>query len=118
MFTAGGGLEGAGEHGAFQAEIQKAGASDFHLLAQITDVKFGEHVGGKPARIHFPRPGQRHERVALVVAEFRIRTRTDENSGCICIRQDGEDGLLQFQLNLFIRQHGNYLTTDGHGLLH
>jgi len=115
MFTAGGGLECAGKHSVFQAEIQKAGAGNFDFFAPITDVEFGEHAGGKLAWIHFSRLRQRHQRVALVIAEVRIGARTDENSGGICIRQDGSDGLLQFQFNLFVWQHGNYLTTDGHG---
>ena len=118
MFAAGGGQESTGEHGAFKPEIQEAGAGNFHILAHIADVELGKHAGGKLAGIHFSRLGQRHQRVALIIAEFRIGARTDENSGGSGIRQDRADSLLQFQLDLFMRQHGNDLTTeerDGHG---
>ena len=115
MFAARGSLERAGQRGIFQPEIQEARAGDFHLLANFGDIEFGQHVGGELARIHFPRLGQRHERVALVIAELRVRARTDQNRGDVGVRQDRADGGLQLQFDLFVRQHGNYLITNEHG---
>ena len=76
---------------------------------QSPNVELGQHVGGELARIHFPRLGERHERVALVIAEFGIGTRTDQNDGGVRVRQDRADGGLELQFNLFVRQHGNNL---------
>jgi hypothetical protein len=112
MFAAGGGLECAGERGAFQPEIQEAGAGNFDFLAQTADVEFGKHIGRQLARIQFARLGERHQRVALVIAEFRVWTRLDKNAAGGCIGQDGTNGRLQAEFDLLVRQHGNYLTTD------
>ena len=114
MFSARRGFERLGERGRLEPEIQEARAGNFHLLAPIANIQLGEHVGGELARIHFARLGERHERVALVIAEFGIGTRTDQNNGGVGVRQDRADGGLELQFDLFVRQHGNYLTTDGH----
>ena len=52
----------------------------------------------------FPRLGQRHERIGLVIAEFRVGARTDEHGGDIGIGQNGADGILQMEFNLFVGQ--------------
>jgi hypothetical protein len=62
------------------------------------------------SRIHLPRLGQRHQRVALVIAEFRVGTRPDQNRKDVRFRQDGADGLLQTEFDLFVRKHGKNLT--------
>jgi len=114
MFAARRGFERPGEHGRLEPEIQEARSRDFHLLAPLVHVEFGNRVGGELARIHFARLGERHERVALVITELGIGTRTDQNHGGVRVRQDRADGGLELQFNLFVREHGNYLTTDGH----
>ena len=105
MFAARGGFQRLRQDGIFQPEIQEAGTGDLHLFANIRNIEFRNNIGGKLARIQFPRFGQRHQRVGLVVAKFGIRARTDQNGGDIGVRQDGADGGLQFRLNLFVRKH-------------
>ena len=95
MFTARRGFERLREGGIFEMEIQEAGAGNFHRLANFSNVQFCQHVGGQLARIHFARLGQRHERVGLVIAKFRVGTGTDQNGGDIGVRQDGADGGLE-----------------------
>src|ERR1039458_7059849 len=90
------------EDGIFQPEIQEACAGDFHFFADVGHVQLGERVGGELARIQFPHLGERHQRVALVVAKFWI-ARTNKHDGNIRIRQNFADGGLQLQLNLFVR---------------
>ena len=107
MFAARRGFERLGEHGNLEPKIQEARTGDFHRLAPLVHVEPGDHVGGELARIHFARLGERHERVALVIAEFGIGTRTDQNHGGVGVRQDRADGGLELQFNLFVRQHGN-----------
>jgi hypothetical protein len=80
------------------------------------NVEFGEDVRGELTRVQLSRLGQRHQRVALVIAEFCVRARTNEHDGNVRLRQDRADGGLQAKFDLFVRQHGNYLTTDEHGL--
>ena len=114
MFSARRGFERLGEHRMLEPEIQEARAGNFRLLAPIANIQPGDHIGGKLARIHFARPGERHERIALIIAEFGIGTRADQNNGGVGVRQYRADGRLELQFDLFVRQHGNYLTTDGH----
>ena len=77
------------QRGGLEPEIQEAGAGDLHLLAAVANVEFGEHVGGQLARIHLPRLGQRHEGVALVIAELRVGAGPDQHGGDVGVRQDG-----------------------------
>ena len=105
MFTARGGFQCLRQDGNFQPEIQEAGTGDLHFFAYIRNIKFRNDIRGKLARIQFPRFGQRHQCIGLVIAEFGIWTRAHQNGGNIGVRQDGEDGGLQLQLNLFVRKH-------------
>ena len=102
MFAARGGFERLREHGGFQPEIQEARAGDFHFLAPIGNVEFGQHVRGELARIHFPRLGQRHQRVGLVIAEFRVGARAHENDGNVSIRHDRAHRLLEVLFDEFV----------------
>ena len=95
MFAARGAGQRLRERGILQPEIQEARAGDFHFFAKFGNVQLGQHVGGELARIQFARLGQRHQRVALVIAKFRIGTGADENGGDIGVRQHGADGGLQ-----------------------
>jgi hypothetical protein len=54
------------------------------------------------ARIQFSRLGQRHQRVALVIAEFRVRTRPHEHGGDIGVGQDFPNRPLQSGLDFFV----------------
>ena len=76
-------------------KFRKPGAGDLDLLAPRGDVESGEHVGGELARIQFARLGQRHQRVALVIAELRVGAGAHEHGGNIGVRQHGADGCLQ-----------------------
>ena len=105
MFAARRGLKRLDHYGRFQPEIQEARAGDFSLFAKFRNIEFGQHVRGKLARIHFPRLGQRHQRVALVIAKFGIGARTDKNHGGVSFRQNRANGGLKLQFNLFVRQH-------------
>jgi hypothetical protein len=125
MLAARSGFERLCEGGIFQPEIQEARAGDFHFFANIRNIELRQHIGGELARIHFPGLGERHERIALVIAKFRVGTWADQNGGngirlhfisARQVRQNGADGGLQLQLDLFVWKHGKYLTTDGHGL--
>ena len=80
MFAARRGLQRLDNRGIFQPEIQKTRPGDFRFFAKLRHIEFRQHIAGKLARIHFPRFGQRHQRVALVIAEFWIGTRPDQNS--------------------------------------
>jgi hypothetical protein len=105
MFAVRRGLKRLDHYGRFQPEIEEARSGDFHLLTQIIDVEFRQHIGGKLARIYFSRLGERHERVALVIAEFRVGTGPNQNNGRVSIRYDCTDSGLELQFNLFVRQH-------------
>ena len=94
MFAARRRFERLRKDGIFQPEIQEARAGDFHFFTDVGNVELGHRVGGELARIQLPRFGERHERVGLVVAKFRI-ARTDENGGDIGVRQNFADGGLQ-----------------------
>ena len=104
MFAARGGFERLRENGIFQPEIQEARAGDFHLFADVGNIELGQDFRRELARIHFARFGERHQRVGLVVAKFRI-ARADQNGGDIGVRQNPADGSLQFQFDLFVRKH-------------
>ena len=95
MIAASGRLQRLGQRRVLEPEIQEARARDLDWLAPFRNVELRDHVGGQLPRIHFPRFRQRHQRVALVVAELRVRTRPDENRRDVGIGKDGADGLLQ-----------------------
>jgi hypothetical protein len=53
MFSARRGLQGLGQRGRLEPEIQEAGARNFYFLANISDLKSSYYVGGQLPRIHF-----------------------------------------------------------------
>ena len=106
VFSARGGLQGFGQHRWFEAEIEKAGARSLDFLTTIADLKFGDHVGGQLARVHFAGLGQRHEGVGLVIPELRVRAGADENGSYVSVRQNGVYGLLETLFDEFVREHG------------
>ena len=113
MFATRGGFERLREQSIFQSEIQETGTGDLNLFANFGNIELGQHVGSELARIQLTLFGERHERVRLIIAEFRI-TRADEHDGGIGIRQNFTDGGLQGKFNLFVRQHEGILATDAH----
>ena len=78
-----------------ESKIQEARAGDFHLLANVLNVEFGEHVGRKLARIHLSLFGQRHERVGLVVTELWVGAGAHKHGGKVCVRQNRYDRVAQ-----------------------
>jgi uncharacterized protein YjhX (UPF0386 family) len=114
MFAPRGRLQCGSEHFRLKAKIQKARTGDLDFIAQGGHVEFGEDIGGELARIEFARLGHGHQGVGLVIAKLRI-TRAHENGSDISVRQHRADSFLESELDLFMWQHGNYLTTDGHG---
>ncbi len=82
--------------GWFEGEIEKAGAGDLDFVAPLGDVELGFDVGGQLARVHLALFGERHESVALVIAELGVRCRAHENAGDIRVRENGANGFLQF----------------------
>ena len=94
------------ELGGFETEIQEPGTGNLHFFARVGQIQFGEHIGGELARIEFPGLGEGHQGVALVITKFGFGTGADENDGDIRIRQNRQNGGLQANLNLFMRQHG------------
>ncbi len=108
------GVQRFAEHTGPEPEIQEPGPGDFHRLAPRGDIEAGDDIGGQLAGVEFARLGQGHDRGALVIAEFRIRTRADEDGGHIRVRQHRTGGLLQAEFNLFMRQHREDLSTKEH----
>ena len=106
MFAARGGFERFCEGGCSEGEIKEAGTGDFDFVAPFGDIEFGEDVGGELARVHFARLGQGHQGVALVIAEFRVGGGADQDGGGVGVGEDGADGLLQADFDLFMRKHG------------
>ena len=94
-FVAGGGVQRLRQRGCVKAKIDEAGARQFHFFAPFADIQPGQYLGCKLARIHLPLLGQRHQRVALVVAELRIGARADEQRPNVRIRKNLASGLLQ-----------------------
>ena len=105
MFPARGGFKRLREHFGLESKIQKARTGYFNIFAKFGNVQFHQHIRRYLSRIQFPRFGERHERVALVIAEFRIRTGANQNSRKISVRQNVADGGLQTKFNLFVRKH-------------
>ena len=106
MFAAGGGLQGGGERGGLEAEIEEARAGDFDFLANVGDIEFGDDIGGELARVHLALFGEGHERVGLVIAEFGVGTGADEHGGGAGVGQNGGDGGLQAGFDGFVGKHG------------
>ena len=105
VFAARGGLERLRERGMLQPEIQEARAGDFNLLADFSNIQSCQNIGCELTRIQLSRLGQRHQRITLVIAKFRVGTRTDENRREVRLRQNGADGMLQTEFDLFVREH-------------
>ena len=95
-------LQRSSQRGKVQVEIQKTRPGDFHPVAPLRNLKLSEHVRGQLPRVEFPRPGQRHEGVALVIPELRVRAGTHEHGRGVRIRQNRLDGFLQAEFDLFV----------------
>ena len=114
MFAARGGCERLLEQHRLEPEVQEAGAGDFNFFANTGNIQLRQRVGGELARVQPARLGERHERIALVVAEFRV-ARADEHGGNVRIRQNFADGGLQLRFDLLVWQHEEILAADEHG---
>ena len=57
----------------------EARAGNFHFVAKSETSSLASTSVASWRGFSFPRLGERHERVALVIAEFRVGTRTDQN---------------------------------------
>jgi hypothetical protein len=57
------------------------------------------------ARVHLPGFGERHEGVRLVVAEFRVRARADEDGGNVSVRQGSAYRPLEALFEEFVGEH-------------
>src|SRR5687767_2000763 len=86
------------------AEVEKSWARDFDWVTQRPDVELSDNVRRELARIHLPLFGERHERVALIVAKLWVWARADLNRVQVGIRQDLRDGLAELLLE-FLVQH-------------
>ena len=95
MFTARGCRESLIENGGLEAEIQEASTCDFNFFAQVSEVEFSQDISGELARIEFALLGERHEGVALVIAEFGVAG-ADQHGGDIGVGQHRERGGLEF----------------------
>ena len=80
MFAARRGFERCASAEIFSRKFRKPAPAISTFSQNSRNIEFGQHVGGQLARIQLARLGQRHQRVALVIAEFRVGTRTDENA--------------------------------------
>ena len=116
MFAARGGLAAfAASTEAFSRKFRKPAPAISTFSQTFGNVELGQHVGGELARIHFPHLGERHQRVALVIAEFRVghgRTRTAETSAS---GRTARTAACSFSSICLCGSTENYLTTDGHG---
>ena len=95
MFSPGRAGERLHDRGSFEPEVEEARPGNLSVLAPLADVQFRHDVGGQLAWIQLALPGECHERVGLVIAEFRIRARAHQDGAHGGIGQDRGDGGLQ-----------------------
>jgi hypothetical protein len=105
-----------GEGFRFEPEVKEAGAGDRDGLTTITDLEPGDHVSRQLAWIQLPGLGQRHQGVGLVIAELRVRARSDQDAGEVSVGQDGVHRFLEALFDELVREHGlgcclSYLVT-------
>ena len=107
MLAARGGFERLRERGIFQPEIQEARAGDFHFLANIGNIEFGQHVGRRAGADSFCAPWP-----ATSARCFGNRRISDRDTGGRerwkhrrPAKRRGRR--LAGGFNLFVRQHGD-----------
>src|SRR4051812_40904017 len=74
-----GARESSADRFALKAEIEESGAGDFDGFTPLLDIELSDDLLGELTRIAFAFLRQRHEGVALVIAEFRVRARAHLN---------------------------------------
>ena len=92
------------ERGIFQPEIQEASAGDFHFLANVGNIQFGQNICRQAGADSFCALWRATSARCFGNRRISDRTGGRERRKHVGVRQNFADGGLQFQFDLFVRQ--------------